>query len=277
MENKIAIVTGATSGIGMETARGLAGKGLGVIMACRDVAKAVKLCKEIKAESGNNNVEVMKIDLASKKSIRKFAAEYLKKYDRLDVLINNAGLYSDRANKTEDGYELTIGVNYLGPFLLTRLLLPVIKKTQGARIINISSKAAYFAGLKLKKGFFTDGPHGFRAYAASKLAQVLFTIDLAEELADDGITVNAVHPGAVGTNIWKGSGILIKIVGPFMKRTSLSSAEGAVTGIYLATSPEVEGVTGKFFYECKVMKYNKASQNVQMRKKLMEMSFKEVL
>lgn len=256
--NKIVIITGATSGIGLETTRELAKLGYHIVMACRNKRKAVLLKDEIISESGNENIDVMEVDLSSFDSIRKFTEEYNEKYDRLDILINNAGLFSDTARKTIEGFELTMGVNYLGNYLITNLLLDSLKKAENSRIIFISSKAAYYGSLKLKENCFKNHAHGFKAYSASKLAITLYAIYLSETLKEFNITVNAVHPGQVATNIWKGDSLLMKIMGPINMRKYDSPVKAAVTGIYLASSEAVEGVTGKLFEEKDhIMKYNR--------------------
>ena len=272
-DKKIAIITGATSGIGLESAKDLAGKGFKVVMACRNIEKAACQAGDIINQNGNLDVEVFPLNLASLESIRAFASKYCASYDKLDVLVNNAGVFCDKLKKTEDGFEMTMGVNYLGPFLLTRLLLPVLKNTTGARVINITSKAAFHAKLNLDKDPFSNRTYGFKAYAASKLAQILFTIDLAEELEDTGVTVNAAYPGRVATNIWKGTSLMMKIVAPIMMRKSISAEEGAKTGIYLAESPFLEGVTGKLFENEQIIEYNQTCRDIVMRKKLIKLSF----
>lgn len=276
MNKKIAVITGATSGIGMETARALAHENFKVVMACRDMDKASFLAKEIIKQSGNEDVEVIPINLASMLSIREFSALFASRFSKLHVLINNAGVFCDRPQKTEDGFEMTMGVNYLGTFLMTRLLLPIIKSTPGARIINITSKAAFYAKLKLDKNTFTSNTHGFKAYSASKLAQILFTIELAEELKIQGITVNAAYPGRVATNIWRGDSLMMKIAAPLMMQRSVSAEEGAKTGVHLAVSPAVEGITGKTFYEENVLEYKENCLDEGQRKKLMELSFEAI-
>lgn len=275
MHKKVAIVTGATSGIGLKTAETLTREAYTVVIACRDKQKGACLAADILEQKGKtgSSVDVMLLDLASLHSVRAFAETFMAKYDRLHLLVNNAGGFYDSLQRTEDGFEMTMGVNYLAPFLLTRLLLPILKNTQGARIVNITSKAAFYAKLKLDEDVFTSHRYGFKAYAASKLAQILFTIDLAEELKGTGVTVNAAYPGRVATNIWKGSSLLMKLVAPIMMRNSISAVEGAKPGIHLAVSPELEGITGKLFDQEGVMEYNKACLDVQRRKELMELSF----
>lgn len=276
MAKQFAVVTGATSGIGLETAKGLALEDYHVVMACRNTRKASELAMEISELTGNTNIEVLKIDMASLRSIRDFTEKFRAKFNQLDVLINNAGVFCDRYEKTEDGFEMTMGVNYLGAFMLTRLLLPVIKDTPEARVINISSKAAFYARLKTDGNLFTEKKSGFRAYSKSKLAQLLFTIELAGELKRTDISVNAAYPGRVATNIWKGNSLLMRILEPLMMRKSISPKEGAETGLYLAMSPDLEGLSGYLFHGEEVVNYNKNFLNKSLRKELIKMSFDAV-
>ncbi len=163
MHDKVAIVTGATSGIGLETARSLAQEGYTVVMACRDKEKGACLAAEIIEQSGNPNLEVLHAEMASLQSVKTFAEFFAANYDQLHVLVNNAGGFNDRLQKTVNGFEMTMGVNYLVPYFLTKLLLPLLKKTPGARIVNIGSKAAFFAKIKLDENTFTNNTYGFKA------------------------------------------------------------------------------------------------------------------
>lgn len=276
MRKKVALVTGATSGIGLETVRSLARKEYVVVMACRDMDKGACLVADFISEDENAEVHLLPVDMASLHSVRAFVELFNTKYQKLDVLVNNAGAFFDRLQKTEDGFEMTMGVNYLAPFLLTRLLLPSLKNTAEARIVNITSKAAFYAKLKPHGTIFSNNTYGFKAYAASKLAQILFTIDLAEELKDMDVTVNSAYPGRVATNIWKGNSLLMKIVAPIMTRKSISAAEGAKTGVYLASSPVVKGISGKLFYNEAIMDYNQTCLDEWLRKKVMQLSFDAV-
>ncbi len=273
MENKVALVTGATSGIGLETARGLAREGLTVVLACRNLEKAASLVEAIIRESSSRDVVAMHLDLASLKSVKRFALEYGGRFDRLDILINNAGVFTDTRKSTENGFELTMGVNYLGHFLLTRLLMPQVLRTGGARIINVTSRAALFTKLKVGEELFSGHNTGFRAYALSKLAQIYFTIDLAEELAHTSITVNAAHPGRAATNIWQGEKSFNNYIARLIMRNSVSAREGARTSLYLSLSPQVAALSGKLFHEDKVIKYNRSCLDRTARKALIKSSF----
>jgi len=246
----LAVVTGATSGIGLETARGLSRAGFDLVLACRNAAKAAATRAAIEAETPGAAIETLPLDLASLASIRSFAAELVSRHGAVDILVNNAGVFCDTRRRTADGMEMTIGVNFLGTYLLTRLALPLLlragRERRPARIVNVSSAAAAYGRIRRGADAFTRGPHGFRGYAASKLALVLFTLELAEELAGRGVTVNAVHPGDSATNIWRGESLLMRIVGPLMRRRLRSPADAARAVLRAATAGDLAGATGRF-------------------------------
>ncbi len=269
MGKPLAVITGATSGIGLETARGLARAGWDLVLACRDLERAERLRAELARADPAIRVEVRHLDLASLASVRAFASALARAHPRVDLLVNNAGVFCDTRKQTADGFEMTMGVNFLGTFLLTRLVLPCLLAPAHARIVNVASAAAAFGRLRPREGLFTDGPHGFRGYAASKLAVVLFTIDLAEELAATGITVNAVHPGEVATNIWTGESLIMKLVAPAMRRRLKSPAEGARPVLRAATAPELEGVTGKLLHDSGEMPAVKRYRVEALRKEIL--------
>jgi NAD(P)-dependent dehydrogenase (short-subunit alcohol dehydrogenase family) len=276
MKDKVCLITGADGGIGREITKGLAQTGATIVMGCIDLPGAGPVCEMIKKETGNTNVEMMQIDLASLKSIRAFVKQFSSKYRGLNVLINNAGVYCAKREETEDGFEKTVGINYFGPFFLTNLLLPMLRQTPEARIINVSSNA-YFQGkmnlndLNLQKRY-----QGFKAYSASKLAIVLFTLELATRLKDTGVTVNAVHPGHVATdiwNMWPGTwyqALLFKVIRRFAK----SPEEAAQASIFLASSDEVRGVTGKYFDNKATKEVSPLCNDLQLRKELWGVSEK---
>ena len=251
VKDKLVLITGANSGIGKETARGLAAMGATIIMACRNLEKAEPVRDAIIEETGNEGVAVMHVDLASLESIRTFAREFAATYANLDVLINNAGTFSTTRQETEDGFEMTMGTNHLGPFLLTHLLLPHLMRAPAARIVNVGSEAAFFGKIDLNDLQMTKsyGMAGFRAYAASKLANVLFTQELAQRLEGTRATVTAVHPGEVNTNIWPDNNWFWRFVDRIQSRFRISAEEGARTVIFAATSASLEGITGKFLAE----------------------------
>jgi NAD(P)-dependent dehydrogenase (short-subunit alcohol dehydrogenase family) len=272
MQGKTVLITGADGDIGRNTVKGIALKGARIVMACIDAKQAEPVRDAIIAETQNSNIEIMQLDLASQADIRRFADEFTAKYTTLDVLINNAGVFSLKRFETEDGLEKTIGINYFGHYLLTNLLLPVIKKAEKARIINVSSdsyKQAMFNpdDLQTKVKYKT----GMEAYSLSKLAIVLYTQELAEQMQGSGITVNAVHPGHVATGIWNMweqpkwyQTLLIKVLNLFM----ITPEKGALTSIYLACSDEVDGITGKYFSKQKAVAVKSKYNTVQIQKQL---------
>jgi NAD(P)-dependent dehydrogenase (short-subunit alcohol dehydrogenase family) len=268
MSGKICLVTGANSGIGKATALGLAQRGATVVLLCRNSQKGEAACREIQERSGNSNVDLLIADLSSQQSIRQFVQDFQQKYTQLHVLVNNAGSVFARGSVSPDGIEMTLAVNHLASFLLTNLLLDTIKASAPARIVNVSSEAQAagfidFDDLEGKRNYRL-----LRAYAQSKLANVLFTYALARRLEGTGVTVNCLHPGRVVTNIW--TRVLpnwLHFLGIIVRPFCIPAEQGALTNIYLATSTEVEGVTGKFFDKCRILPSAKIScdQNIQER------------
>jgi NAD(P)-dependent dehydrogenase (short-subunit alcohol dehydrogenase family) len=249
MQGKICLVTGATSGIGKATALSLAQMGATVVMVGRDRAKGEAVLSEIKTKSGNDAVGLLLADLSSQASIRQLAENFRQQYTQLHVLINNAGVVMLTRRETVDGLEMTLAVDHLAPFLLTNLLLDVLRASAPARIVNVSSGSHEAASIDMddlqsKKRYKFMG-----AYGQAKLALVMFTYELARRLQGTGVTANCLHPGFVATNIGQsGVGpagrVVVKVI---FSGLGISPEEGAKTSIYLATSPEVEGVTGKYF------------------------------
>lgn len=277
MKDKIVLITGANSGIGKETTRTLAKKGATIIMACRNLEKAEPVCEMIQKESKNPNIEVMKLDLASLKSIRNFTQEFSARYQKLNVLINNAGIFCMKREETEEGFEKTMGVNHLGHFLLTYELLPILEKTSEARIINVGSDAHFSGDLDLNDLHFKRRKYsGFKAYASSRLATIFFTQELAERVKEKDITVNALHPGHIDTNMWNiwqpqrrwYHSLLIRLIKLFL----ISAEEGAQTSIYLASSEEVKGITGKYFAKKRLKAVSKKCSDIKLQKELWELS-----
>ena len=277
MKDKIVLITGANRGIGKETTRALAQKGPTIIMACRHLEKAEPVSEMIQTESKNPNIKVMKLDLASLQSVRNFTKEFKASYQQLNVLINNAGVFCMKREETEEGFELTMGVNHLGHFLLTHELLPILKKTPEARIINLSSDAHFSADLDLDDLHFKRRRYsGIKAYGSSRLATVFFTQELAECLKEKDITVNSLHPGHVDTNMWDLWGPERKwyqsIVNGMIKLFLISVEEGAQTSIYLASSGEVKGITGKYFAKKKMKAASKKCSDIKLQKALWQLS-----
>jgi retinol dehydrogenase-14 len=247
MSGKVCIITGGSSGIGKATALGLANKGANVVMVGRDRSRGEATRTEIVEKSGNELVDLMPADLSSQESIRQLAEDFTSRYGRLHVLINNAGVFISKRTVTVDGIETTIAVNHLAPFLLTNLLLDVLKASAPARIINVTSSGERSGTINFDDLQGEGRYSGFRAYNQSKLAMILFTYELARRLEGTGATVNCVHPGVVVTNLGRGTsgyfGLLLRLMRPFFS----GPEKGAETSIYLASSPEVEGVSCKYF------------------------------
>ncbi|MFK7845456.1 MAG: SDR family oxidoreductase [Rhodothermales bacterium] len=274
MKGKVCIVTGANSGIGLETARGLAQAGATVVLACRNEQKGQEARADITSTTGNPNIHLMLVNLDEMASIRAFASAFKKDFNRLDVLVNNAGVIIPRRKTTVDGFEATFAVNHLAYFLLTHLLLDVLKATPKARIVNVSSDAHRAAKIDFADLQAENGYAGYKIYARSKLANILFTSELARQLTGQSPTVNSLHPGVVATNFAKGESsfftFFFRLFSPFF----LSSTKGAQTSLYLATSPEVEGVTGKYFDRSAEKKPSAAASDQETAKRLYEISAK---
>jgi len=248
MQGKICMVTGANSGIGKATALALAQMGATVVMVCRDRARGEEARSEITTKSKNNAVDLLQADLSSQQSIRQLVEHFQHHYTHLHVLINNAGAAFPGRRETVDGLEMTFAVNYLAPFLLTNLLLDVLKASAPARIVNVSSNSHEAGYIKLDDLQAEHHYRSMRAYGQAKLAVVLFTYELARRLQGTGVTANCLHPGFVATNIGQsGMGLASRIVTRLIFAFGISPQEGAKTSLYLASSPEVEGVTGKYF------------------------------
>ncbi|GHO62345.1 short-chain dehydrogenase [Ktedonobacter sp. SOSP1-52] len=272
MQGKVCLVTGSSSGIGKATARELARMGATVVMVCRNRAKGEATQAEIKEASANAQVDLIVADLSELSQVRRAASEFTQKYPQLHVLINNAGGLKSEREVTPDGLEYAFATNYLAPFLLTQLLLDTLKASVPARIINVSSAGHTlgridFANLQGERRYSPS-----RAYADSKLAQLYYTYELAEQLKGTGITVNALHPGAVATNFNDNLRGLVRFIGTFNNLVGTSAEKGAQTTLYLATSPEVEGVSGKYFSKCKQTPSSKRSYDVAVRKRLWQVS-----
>jgi NAD(P)-dependent dehydrogenase (short-subunit alcohol dehydrogenase family) len=264
MSGKMCIVTGANSGIGKETALGLAQMGALVVMVCRHAEKGKAALEDIRRESGSSQVDLLIADMSSQASVRALAEQIQQKYPRLDVLVNNAGGAAPARTLSADGIEMTLATNHLGPALLTLLLLKLLKATAPSRIINVSSSEAQSpARLDTNDLQFERRKYsGIAAYKQSKLLMNTFTFELARRLAGTGVTANCLHPGAVATNIWSYplpliGNLIIAVVKPFM----LTSKQGAAVSLYLATSPEVAQVSGEYFVKSTPAKSNPLSRD----------------
>jgi retinol dehydrogenase 14 len=260
MAGKTVLVTGGTSGIGKATAAGLAAVGARVGIVGRDLTRTRAAAADITAASGNPAVAPFGADMSSQAEVRRLAREVLDAYQRLDVLVNNVGGFWATRRVTADGLEHTFAVNHLAGFLLTDLLLDRLKASAPARIVTVSSGAQANGKIDFDDLQGERGYSGQRAYNQSKLANVMFTYELARRLEGSGVTATVLHPGVVRTgfaaedpsSLWK---VLLPLIRPLLK----SPEKGAATSIYLASSPEVEGVTGKYFVNCKPKTSSKLS------------------
>lgn len=269
-DRKIAVVTGGNSGMGKATVAALADRGFTVVMLCRNKARGEAALQDLLAKEGRD-IHLMQCDLGHMEDIRRFTEEFDTIYPRVDVLVNNAGVVSLDRRETYDGLEEQFGVNHIGHFLLTLRLLK--KMELGSRIIVVASGAhkvgkIYFDDYNLTKSF-----NPIKAYSQSKLANILFTRELAQRVKDRGITVNCCHPGAVATSMGvdRITGFGSKVTG-LLKPIFLTPEEGAKTAIYLATSPEGGKVTGKYFYRCQLAATSKAAKSRKQAKQLFELS-----
>lgn len=277
MDGKTVVVTGGTGGgIGFETALALTRMGARTIITARDAERGQEAVHQLRTSTGSDVVELAVFDLSSMDSVRRGAACLLEMAPRLDVLVNNAGLVLTNRRETGDGYEATFATNHLGPFLLTNLLLERLQASAPARIVNVSSTAHQSArkGLEFDDLQSSHGYQGMAVYSRTKLANILFTRELARRLPADRVTANCLHPGTVATGFardgdaagWLAFGV--KLIKPFV----LTAQRGAATSIYLASSPEVAGVTGKYFVKCRERTPSKAAQDDAAARRLWEVS-----
>lgn len=269
---KTVLVTGATAGIGRETALGLAKLGAHVVIVGRDEAKTKQVCDELRAASGNQKIDFLLADVSRLAEVRKLAAEFMSRFGTLTVLVNNVGLVNLQREVSADGFELTFAVNHLAPFLLTKLLLPALERGAPARIVNVSSDAHRgakldFDNLQLEKGYSSFG-----AYGRSKLMNILFTRELARRVASKRITANSLHPGMVASNFMKKPGFVGAAGNAFMSMFGISPEKGARTSLFLAASPEVEGKSGRYYAKSTESQPSKYAQDDVAAKRLWEIS-----
>ena len=270
MEGKICIITGANSGIGKATAIGLAKMNATIVMMCRSKERGEEAQKEVIELTGNKKVDLLLCDLSSLESIRKFVSEFKSKYQKLHILINNAGVMLSKRGISVDGFEMNFAVNHLAPFLLTNLLLDALKKSAPSRIINVSSAAHRMA--KIDFDDLQSEKRKYRLmkiYGASKLALMLFSYELSRKLEGTSVTVNTLHPGVVNTNLGQDQSSFSK---GFAKLFFKKPEKGAETSIYLASSQEVEGITGKYFAKKQQKQSSEESYNEDYAKRLWELS-----
>jgi len=271
MMKKLILITGATSGIGQAAAQALAAQGHEILIVGRNPAKTEGVAKQIREQTGNQAVHFLLADFSDLGQIRHLAEQVKTQFHKLDVLINNAGAYFNRRQRMNCGVENTFFVNHLAPFLLTNLLLDHLQ--DNARIINVASDAHQYGQLDLNDLNFERSYFGFAAYGRSKLANILFTYELARRLSGSGVTVNALHPGGVATNIFSTD---FWIFGPLFKGIvslfTLTPEQGADNTIYLASSPDVEGITGKYFVKRDAVPSSPLSYDKDLAKRLWEVS-----
>ncbi|XP_060950135.1 retinol dehydrogenase 12, like [Limanda limanda] len=272
LDDRTVVITGANTGIGKETAMDLAKRGAKVIIACRDMEKAEAAVKEVIEKSDNKNVRCMKLDLSDTKSIREFAEAINKEEPKLNILINNAGVMVCPYGKTADGFEMQIGVNHMGHFLLTHLLLDLMKRSAPARIVTVSSMAHSWGAINLDDINSEKGYSKNKAYSQSKLANILFTHTLAQKLEGTGVTTYSLHPGVVQTDLWRHlSGpqqFIMRMVSPFTK----DSAQGAQTTIYCAVEPTLEKESGGYYSDCAPAACSAAGKDDAVAQKLWDLS-----
>lgn len=273
MKGKICLVTGATAGIGEATALLLAKLGATVVGVGRNPAKIENSIRMIKGKSGNPDVTFLMADLSSQKDVRELAQQFKKQYGRLDVLVNNAGATFAERQESIDGIEMTFALNHLGYFLLTNLLLDLLEKSAPARIIVVSSSLHKMGKLDFADIPFDNGYTRSKAYQRTKLANIAFTYELAQRLSNQSVTVNAMNPGLVATNVGNSAGGFTAMVkGIVDKIGGITPEEGARTIIYLASSPEVSGVSGRYFVKEKSIPSSKISYDLEFCRELWELS-----
>jgi NAD(P)-dependent dehydrogenase (short-subunit alcohol dehydrogenase family) len=272
MNNKTCLITGATDGIGYMTAQALAQQGATVIIVGRNQNKCETTVSNIKQQTGNHNVEYMVADLSSIKDIYRLAPEFLSRHQRLDVLVNNVGAIFMSRQESVDGLEMTFALNHVSYFLVTHLLLDMLRASAPARIVNVSSMAHKYTKINFDNLQGQRKYSGMEIYSQSKLANILFTYELARRLEGTGITANALHPGVVSSNFAMNNGFQGRVMRKAMDVASINVTEGAQTSVYLATSPEVEGITGKYFDNCKPVPSSKYSYDVEAARRLWDIS-----
>ncbi len=272
MRGKVCVVTGATSGIGLVTARELAHLGARVVLVGRSRERADAAAAAIRAAVADADLDVLLADLSSQRQVRELARQVRERYPRLDVLVNNAGGMWLERRLTEDGLEMTFAVNHLAYFLLTQLLLDVLRAAAPARVVNVSSEAHRRARLDFDDLMGERRYRGWRAYCRSKLANLLFTYELARRIDGSGVTANALHPGWVATGFGRDNGWRGRLLQSAARWLAIGPDEGARTAIYLASSPEVAGVSGRYFVRERAVPSSPASYDEAAARRLWQVS-----
>jgi len=273
MQGKVVLITGATSGIGKETARALAEKGARVVMINRNPPKAEEVAEELR-RTATGSVELLKGDMSSFASIREAAADALERFPRIDVFISNAGVFRARRHESADGLEEVFAVNHLAPFLLTNLLLERLKASTPSRVVIVASEAHRGATLDYEDLLLERRYGAWKSYSRSKLSNIMFTYALARRLEGSGVTANCLHPGFVATRLGSGNKIPIRPVYILLRPFTISPKKGAETSVFLASSPDVDGVSGKYFDQKRESRSSRVSHDEEGQELLWEMSAK---
>lgn len=275
MQGKTVLVTGATAGIGLETARGLARMGARVIVVGRSEDKTAATVADIRHTTGNEQVELLLGDLSLMADVRTVADAFKRQYDRLDVLVNNVGALMQRRQVTGEGVEMTWALNHLGYFVMTRELLDILKASAPARIVNVSSDAHRGGRIRWDDPEMSSGYFAFNAYSQSKLANILFTKELARRIAGTGVTANALHPGVVASNFAmtnNSANLFTRLFRRAFDLFSISLEDGAKTSLHVAASPDVEGVNGAYFAKSRPATPSAAARDADAARRLWEIT-----
>lgn len=272
IDGKVCLVTGATNGIGLETAKALAAQGATVVLAGRDKARLETALITVRHATPDAKVESLQADFASLQEVRALAEAFKARHSRLDVLLNNAGLVMHERQATKDGFEATFGINHLAPFLLTHLLMDVLKASGPARVVNVSSEAHRYGKLDFDDLQSVRSYAMMRVYGTSKLANILFTQALARRLQGTQVTTNSLHPGVVRTGFGLNTQGWMRFAVQALSAFFLTAEQGARTSVYLASSPEVAGVSGQYFVRCRQKKPSSDARNEQLAERLWKVS-----
>ncbi|KAJ3598206.1 hypothetical protein NHX12_001717 [Muraenolepis orangiensis] len=277
LDGKTVLITGANTGIGKETARDMARRGARVVMACRDLTRAERAAEEVRLSTGNGNVVIRHLDLASTCSVKQFAKEFLDSEERLDILINNAGIMMCPKWLTEDGFETQLAVNHLGHFLLTNLLLPKLRSSTPSRVVTVSSLAHEGGKMDFDDLFFAKRPYSaMTSYKQSKLANVLFSRELARRMKGTGVTALSLHPGVIRTELGRHIESWFPLLGVLLTAPSMllmkTPSQGAQTTIYCAVTPGLENLSGGYFSDCKEKRAAEVARDNDAARKLWDVS-----